>query len=1578
MRMDSPALEAFHPAVAAWFRGAFAAPTAAQAAAWPAIRAGAHTLVAAPTGSGKTLTAFLAAIDALVREGVAHGGVLADATTVLYVSPLKALSNDIHVNLEAPLAGIRAELERLGLPDVAIRTAVRTGDTPQVERNALRKLPPHILVTTPESLYVLLGSASGRAMLKDVRSVIVDEIHAIAGSKRGAHLALSLERLESLCRRRLLRIGLSATQKPIEKVADFLVGAPNSLLPPGEGARRADEGSGSRESNNKEAVKNDASTHAIPSPQSSPRRGEEASARSDVTIIDTGHARARDLAIEVPPVPLEAVMSNDGWELVYDRLAQLVRAHRTTLVFVNTRRMAERAARHLSERLGKAHVAAHHGSLAKELRLDAEQRLKRGELQVLVATASLELGIDIGEVDLVCQLGSPRSIAAFLQRAGRSGHSIDGTPKARLFPATRDDLVECSALLDCVRRGELDALVMPPQPLDVLAQQIVAEVACAEWDEDALYALVRRAQPYRELSRNEFDAVVRMLAEGFTTRQGPRAAYIHRDAVNRQLRPRRNARLTALTSGGTIPDTADYKVVLEPQAIIVGTVNEDFAVESMAGDIFQLGNASYRIARVERDRLRVEDAHGAPPSIPFWLGEAPGRSDELSLGVSRLREEIAALLEPLSLRRPSGSPLAGERDGGTGEALNSHAPAEPSPPTPLPTGEGSKARALAWLREELGLGESAAQQLVDYLARAQAALGVLPSQHVLVLERFFDESGGTQLVIHTPWGSRINRAWGLALRKRFCRQFNFELQAAATEDAIVLSLSTSHSFPLEEVAHYLHSATAEHVLVQALLNAPLFPARWRWNAVTALALPRFTGGKRTPPPLQRMKSEDLLAAVFPDQVACLENIVGEREVPDHPLVNQTLHDCLREAMDVDGLLAVLRRLEAADIAIVARDLTAPSPLASEVLNAAPYAFLDDAPLEERRTRAVQSRRGGSDDADALGRLDPDAIAAVRDEAWPQVRDADEMHEALTLLGFVTVAEVAANPGWDERLQALAKAKRATRLSDAWTTAEQLPWWQALHPDAAMRPPIAVPAEYAAPSWTREDALRELLRHRLGGLGPVTAATLAATLAVDPNEVEHALLRLQAEGYVMQGRFSADAADTEWCERHLLARIHRYTLGRLRREIEPVSRRALMRFLFDWQHVSAATKLSGPDALAATLAQLEGYEAAAGAWEAELLPARIDDYAIHWLDELCRAGRIGWARLRAGSGGGGGPLRSTPIVLLPRREMAVWTAVASSDAQDMLLSSRAQAVADALREHGALFFDELLAATRLLRTELEDALGELVAAGRASADSFAGLRALLLPAAKRDGGRHRRLRRHQLSGIEDAGRWALARTPSSKARGIEGALEDEASLQERTLTSILGNRSLHCSTSCIPAVVSPKGRGGDGGASRRVDSIETEHIARTLLRRYGVVFWKLLEREAPWLPPWRELSRVYQRLEARGEIRGGRFVEGLVGEQFALPEAIAPLRAARTRADDGELVCLSGCDPLNLVGTVLAGDKVPALAGARVLYRDGVPIAALVGGKVLPLVELSSADAQQAKHVLLRPTSTLHPTRAATG
>ena len=1457
-----PALDVFHPAVSAWFARSFPVPTQAQQAAWPAIASGRDTLVAAPTGSGKTLTAFLTAIDALVREGLSHG--LPDTTLVLYVSPLKALSNDIHLNLEAPLAGIREQLAAQGLPDVEIRTAVRTGDTPQAERAAMRKRPPHILVTTPESLYVLLGSDSGRTMLSGVRSVIVDEIHALVQSKRGSHLALSLERLDALSGRRATRIGLSATQKPIEEVAKFLTG----LKP---GSQKGSENISLEQTG-----------------QAGHRQEMFSDPFCGCSIVDIGHARARDLALELPPVPLQPVMSSPQWELLYERVAQLVEQHATTLVFVNTRRMAERAARHLGELLGKEHVAAHHGSLAKELRLDAEQRLKAGQLKVLVATASLELGIDIGDIDLVCQIGSPRSITAFLQRVGRAGHQVGGVPKGRLFPTSRDELLECAALLDSVRRGELDALIMPPAPLDVLAQQIVAEVASCEWGEDALFELVTRAWPYAALTRKEYDDVLRMLAEGFTTRRGARSAYLHRDAVHRKLRGRKGARLTATLSGGTIPDTADYQVVLEPQAITIGTINEDFAIESIAGDIFQLGNASYRIIRVEAGRVRVEDAQGLPPSIPFWLGEAPGRSIELSASVSRLRENLQAKLE-----------------------------------------QGGEMAAKHWLLAELALGESAAAQIAEYVAAQFTGFGMLPCQSKIALERFFDESGGTQLVIHSPYGSRINKAWGLALRKRFCRKFNFELQAAATEDAIILSLSTSHSFPLIEVMSYLHSTSAEQVLVQALLDAPLFPARFRWNATTALALPRFIGGKKVAPQLQRMKSEDLMATVFPDQVACLENIVGEREVPDHPLVAQTMHDCLREAMDLDGWLALLRGLESGDVEVVARDLTGPSPFTAEILSARPYSFLDDAPLEERRTRAVQARGfGGVEQAEDLGRLDLGAIEGAREDAWPQASNVDEMHEALMGAGVFTQGEVEASD-WTDLLHALAQDRRATRLQldgdMLWVTAERLLQLQAVHPDASMQPVIEVPATYAQP-WAREDALRELVRARLGAMGPVVAVAIAGALAASVADIDFALLALEQEGYVMRGRFSPGAPQDEWCERHLLARIHRNTLGKLRREIEPVEVRDYVRFLCDWQRVSPGTRGSGPDALAGVLAQLEGFEAAAGNWESEVLPARIKDYSIAWLDDLCTAGRIAWTRLRAGGASGGGNsggtlVRAAPIVLLPRRELARWTRLAASSRdEDAAVSSRAQKVIDCLRERGALFFDELTDATGLLHTELEDALAELVARGRVSCDSYSGLRALLVPASKRATSFGRRGRRASLMGIADAGRWSLARRAEQSP----------------------------------PDLPLQAGRGE-----------ELEHVARVLLRRYGVVSWRLLEREAPWLPPWRELLRVYQRLEARGELRGGRFIAGVVGQQFALPEAVATLRAVRKRAHDGAMIAVSASDPLNLLGGIIAGDKVPRQPGARLLLRDGVPIASFVAGEMRALVELSPADEQTARGMLVR-------------
>ena len=1418
----------FHPAVAAWFEKSFAAPTLAQAQAWPAIKSGQNVLIAAPTGSGKTLAAFLAAIDSLVRQGLEAE--LQDETQIVYVSPLKALSNDVQRNLEAPLAGISEALRAQGLADVAIRTWVRTGDTPQGERMRMRRRPPHIVVTTPESLYILLGSESGRAMLKTTRTVIVDEIHALAPNKRGAHLALSLERLTALCEHKVLRIGLSATQKPIEDVAHFLVGA-DSL--------------------------------------------------ARCQIIDTGHVRARDLALQLPPSPLEAVMSNEVWEQIYDSLVQSIEAHRTTLIFVNTRRLVERVTRQLSDRLGEAAVAAHHGSLAKEQRLDAEQRLKHGKLKALVATASLELGIDIGDVDLVCQIGSPRSIANFLQRVGRSGHAVDGTPKGRLFPLSRDELVECTALIDSVNRGELDRLTIPANPLDVLSQQIVAELAAREWSEDDLFALIRRVWSYRALTREDFNAIVTMLAEGFTTRRGRRGALIHHDAVNHMLRARRGARLTAITSGGAIPDNADYKVLLEPENNFIGTVNEDFAVESLAGDVFQLGNHSYRIMRVERGTVRVEDAHGQAPTIPFWLGEAPGRSDELSASVSRLRADMAA-----------------------------HLSADPS-----------GTRALHWLTEGLGLADAPARELLEYLSAGHAALGALPTQDTIILERFFDEAGGMQLVVHSPFGSRINRAWGLALRKRFCRKFNFELQAAATEDNIVLSLTTAHSFDLPDVARYLNSATIETLLIQALLDAPMFATRWRWVIGISLAEPRFRGGKKVPPQLARMAAEDLIASVFPDQIACAENLVGEREIPDHPLVNQTIADCLTEAMDLAGLVRLLKRIEAGDIRIIACDLTQPSPMAQEVLSARPYAYLDDAPLEERRTQAVMSRRWTAPEAASdLGRLDAEAIARVRAEAWPEAANADELHDALVWLGFLTEEEARAQPAWTDFLNALAAQNRVAQLhlghGKIWITAERLPQFRALWATATLEPSIRVPDNYAARNWAPEDALVEIIRGRLEGLGPVTVDALAAALEMPAGAIAAPLAALEAEGFAMRGRFTPGGGIEEWCERRLLARIHSYTVKRLRAEIQPVAARDFLRFLTAWQHVTPDARMEGPDALDTIIHQLEGFETPAIAWESEILPARIKGYDPAWLDDRCVAGHVTWTRLKPrgpGSDAKPAPVRTTPIALLARRYASLWSSIAAKG-DDIRPGPQAKVVADFIRERGASFFDEIAEGTGLLRIQVEEALGELVALGLVNADSFGGLRALLVPASERKSPAAGRRRRVAKFGMDDSGRWALTRrtaaTPQTEAQAIE-------------------------------------------------------HVARTLLQRYGIVFWRLLAREAEWLPPWRELLRVYRRLEGRGEIRGGRFVAGFSGEQFALPEAIGALREMRRQEPTGAWVSVSGADPLNLVGILTPGSKLSALTGNRLLYRDGLPIALLAGGEVQFLETLEASEEWQAKKALLR-------------
>ena len=1412
-------MQGFHSLTRAWFANSFAGPTDPQLQAWPQIRAGRDVLISAPTGSGKTLAAFLICLDDLIARAAA-GAELPNHVEVVYVSPLKALSADIHRNLEVPLAGIATLAAEEALDLEPIRTAVRTGDTPAGERAQMMRRRPHVLVTTPESLFILLTAERGRQALQHTRVVIVDEIHAMVDDKRGSHLALTLARLDHLVGQsgggRPQRIGLSATVNPIEDVARFLQGA----------------------------------------------------APDEPVIVNAGHRRELDLAVEVPEEELGMVATNEMWAQIYDRIAQLVSEHRTTLVFVNTRRLAERVAHHLSERAGAEAVLAHHGSLSRQLRQQAETELKAGRLRAVVATASLELGIDIGSVDLVCQIGSPRSIAVALQRVGRSGHKVERShvPKGRFFPTTRDELLETGALVHAVRRGLLDRRIIPDWPRDILAQQIVAATACEPWDEDALFELVRGAYPYRQLPRSAFDEVIGMLSEGIATDRGRRGAYLHRDRVNRTLRGRRGGRLAAITSGGAIPDNANYLVVAEPERVTVGTVDEDFAVESLAGDVFLLGTTSWRIRRVEAGQVRVEDARGAPPSIPFWRGEAPGRTPELSAEVSAVRLRIAE--------------LAG---------------------VPGRDGAAASGAAEAFLRAECGLNAYGAAQAAAYIRAGVAGLGAVPSIGTVIAERFFDEGGGMQLVIHAPFGARINRAWGLALRKRFCRSFNFELQAAATDNGIVISLAEQHSFPLEAIYRFLAPATVEDVLTQAMLPAPMFTARWRWNASRALAVLRFAGGRKVPPPIQRMRSDDLLASVFPDQVACQENLTGEIRIPSHPLVDETVRDCLHEAMDLDGLRALIAGIEEGRIETRTIETAEPSVFSHEILNANPYAFLDDAPLEERRARAVQLRRTLPRDAREVGALDAAAIAAVAGESWPVVRDPDELHDALLTLSVTP--PVAAWEAWHADLE---QARRATSIvvgdRRLWLATERRRLAQTLHPGCRLTREVP-DIEQPEPD-SRETAAAEVLRGWLESSGPQRASVLAETLALPLPVIDAALARLEGEGQVLRGHFSpagtAAGDETEWCNRRVLARIHRLTLGRLRREIEPVSAADFVRFLSRWQHVESGTRLHGAAGLLQVIRQLQGYEISAAAWEPKVLARRVAGYSPELLDRLCLSGDVMWGRLSphpafeaeaaaSGDETGNGrprrrvrPTRTAPVAIF-LREDALWLVPrgGGNEAGSAALSHPAQAVLEQLQTHGASFLRDLVRGSGRLASEVEDGLWELVAAGLVTADGFDNLRALIDPKRRRGEGRFRTARpRHA------AGRWALLRT-----HALDGA---------------------------------------DAGASGQVGA-GVEAFARQLLVRWGVVFRDLIAREA-LAPPWRDLLRALRTLEACGEVRGGRFVNGFLGEQFARPEAVDALREVRRSqersATNGHLR-LPAADPLNLLGIVVPGPRVNALSGATV-------------------------------------------------
>ena len=1459
-------LHSFHPIIAGWFRDSVGTPTDVQMASWPALCSGEHALIAAPTGSGKTLAAFLASIDSLFQQALAND--LANHTQILYVSPLKALSNDVQKNLRRPLSEISGNALAAGLLLPEIRVEVRTGDTPQKTRQDMLRRPPHILITTPESLFLLLTARKSRDILRTVRTVIVDEIHALAGNKRGSHVALSLERLDAITHVKPNRIGLSATQKPLEAIAQFLAGGDSHV------------------SESREPVRTPTPCH----------------------VVDVGQRREMDLAIETPGDELGTIATNAIWADVYDRLTELVRTHRSTLVFVNTRRLAERIAHHLTERLGEDLVAAHHGSLSRKMRLWAEERLKKGQTRVVIATASLELGIDIGFVDLVCQVGSPRAIATCLQRIGRSGHWVGAIPKGRLLCTTRDELVECAALIRAIHHGNLDRILIPEHPKDILAQQLVAEVSAQEWPVDSLYQRYTQAYPYRHLTRTAFDEVVTLLTQGWASNRGRQQALLFHDRTRNRLRARKGARLAAITSGGAIPDTATYAVIAEPQGNTVGSVDEDFAVESLAGDVILLGNTSWRIRGIETGVVRVEDAHGDPPTIPFWRGEAPSRTFELSQEVAELRQAVTDRLTP----QPAAFPAASEQD------PHDHV--------------------LRWFESECGADRRAAEQILAYHQSGIRVLGAIPTQRTVIAERFFDEAGGMQLVIHSPFGGRINRAWGLALRKRFCVSFDFELQAAATDEGLVLSLGERHSFPLETTWSLLRSSNVREVLTQAVLQSPMFMARWRWNVSRALAVLRFRNGRRVPIHLQRMRAEDLLTAVFPMAMACQDNRpAGNIEVPPHPLVQETLRDCLEEAMDVEGLTTLLQRMERGDVQCLSVESPAPSPFSHEILNANPYGFLDDAPLEERRSRAVSMRHVlPPEEAATMGALDADAIASVCREAWPRVWDADELQEALHLLTWVPEDSAAE---WSAFLPNLLDSGRALVFSHTdptrgatvpiWTTPDHLSLLATIRPDLAASMDVRQRESAPSPifSGTEQEARVTIVQSWMEVVGPTTARELSTTLRWPIPATQTALEQLEAQGQVRQGTFRPRAChvpspatglgagspvplreadherdskpEIEWCDRRLLARVHRRTVHTLRREIQTVSASDFMRFLFRWQHVAPTARLHGEPGLQTILEQLAGFEAAASAWEPHVLGSRMADYRPDTLDYLCLRGIVTWGRLTP-------PILDNDLVSAKQKKRVIPTSLAPvslfprNDAEWLLalarkgprgphawlpeqLSAVALTVYHYLSQRGASFFADVTRGTRQLQAEVEQGLWELASVGLVTADGFDNLRALLDPKRRRGIGRHQQRRpRHTI------GRWSLLTT------GTDGPTKPD---------------------------VNP-----------------TEAWARQLLRRYGIVFRDLLKRESLAVA-WRDLLVVYRRLELRGEIRGGHFVAGMTGEQFGLPAAVEALRAVRNDPQAGAReIRLSGSDPLNLVGIILPGDRIPSHPSRCVIYHNGVPVA----------------------------------------
>ena len=1244
--LEVMALDQFSPSVRAWFEAAFAAPTPAQEQAWPAIASGEHVLISAPTGSGKTLAAFLWGLDRLASDPLPEGD---KRTRLVYVSPLKALSYDVERNLRAPLRGI----------DASIDVAIRTGDTPQRDRQAMRRHPPDVLITTPESLYLMLTSQA-REILTGAEWVIVDEIHAVAATKRGAHLALTLERLEALAERPVQRIGLSATQKPLEEIGRFLVGPRRQCRVVDAGIRKP----------------LDLKIHVPVESMVEPEQGTDA---PEVDPLQGGEATRRSI-----------------WPAIYPELLKLVRAHHSTLIFVNARRGAERLALRLNELAEEDIARAHHGSLAREERTLVEEELKSGRLPCLVATSSLELGIDMGAVDLVLQVESPKSVARGLQRIGRAGHGVGETSKGRIFPKFRADLLEATVVARRMREGAIESTVVPRNPLDVLAQQIVAMAAVEDLAVDDLYALVTRTHSFADLPRTLLENVLDMLDGRYPSSEfaelRPRIVW---DRLKGTIRARQGARALAVTNAGTIPDRGLFLVTL-PDGRRVGELDEEMVYEARPGQTFLLGASTWRIEEIGRDRVVVTPAPGVPGAVPFWRGDGVGRPREL------------------------------------GEAIGAFSRWAVDQPAEV-------------LERDYDLDELAAKNLLELLREQQAATRVVPSDRTVVIERFRDEIGDWRVCVLSPFGGRVHAAWGLALSARIRDELGLESDAIWSDDGIIVHLPDADEPPGAELM-LIDPDELEELVVRELSSSALFGARFRENAARALLIPRAYPGKRTPLWQQRLKSQTLL------EVA--------KRYGDFPVILETYRECLRDVLDLSGLEEVLGRLHRRELSLVEVETATASPFASSLLfdYVATYMYEGDTPNAERRAAALSLDREllrellGQDELREL--IDADALAAVEDDLQhrserTRAATRDALHDVLRRLGDLDRDEIAARvlAGVDAAgmLDALERERRAIRLrlagEERWVAAEDA----GLYRDAlGAMPPGGLPEAFLEDV---PDALRKLTARYARTHGPFTTGELRARYSVDP---EPALRELERADELVRGELRPGGSEREWCDAEVLRRLRRASLAALRKEIEPADERAFARFLPSWQGVDRHPPGgAGPDRLREVLVPLQGLALPVEAWEKDVLPRRVGAWSPTWLDQLCSAGELVWV------GAGAIGRRSGRVALYFRDDAPLLGAPKRPDppATEDHEAIRARLGA------GACFFTDLLADVPLDPAMLQEALWDLVWAGEVTNDAWAPLRAprLTLARARRERPRQAPRRfssRRSGASAQVQGRWSL--------------------------------------------------------------------------------------------------------------------------------------------------------------------------------------------------------------------------------